>query len=137
MNDRLMESGLEPVIQFFLLCDYAATMDRGKLIMVGQFQSINVRVLPVEHPRFFIVFGWRGMQEHRFRVVISPPDDDSHVFFQTVELMVPREAGAWGNTIIEVVGLSFDRPGTYWVKVICDGWKAADHPLTIHLAPGG
>lgn len=134
-EDRLMEPGLDPVIQFFLLCDYAATMDRGKLIMVGQFQSINVRTLPASHPRFYIVFGWRGMQPHTFRVVISPPDNDSAVIFQTGEIRVPKEHAAWGNSIIEVVGMQFHYQGTHWVKIICDGWKAADHPLMINYTP--
>lgn len=133
---RLLEPGLDPVIQFLLLCDYAATMERGKLIMVGQFQSISVRSLPARHPRFYIVFGWRGMQPHTYRVVISPPDNDSAVLFETGDICVPQEHAAWGNTIIEVEQMVFRQLGTHWVKIICDGWKLADHPLLIHPAPG-
>ena len=133
MNDNLMTPGLDPVIQFFLLCDYAATVDRGKLVMVGQFQSINVRALPATHPRLYIVFGWRGMRRHTYRVVISPPENDSASIFQTRDIEVAQEHAAWGNTIIEVNGLTFQQPGTHWVQVICDGWKIADHPLVIHM----
>ncbi|NLC56885.1 MAG: hypothetical protein GX774_08625 [Armatimonadetes bacterium] len=132
----LLERGLDPVIQFLLLCDYAATMDRGKLTLVGQFQSISVRALPATHPRFYIVFGWRGMRSHTYRVVISPPDNEAAVLFETHDIEVPAEHAAWGNSIIEVGGMTFQQLGTYWVKVICDGWRIADHPLTIHPAPG-
>jgi len=134
MDDNLMGPGLDPVIQFMLLCDYAATMERGKLIMVGQFQSITVRSLPATHPRLFIVFGWRGIRAHTYRVVISPPDNEAATIFQTRDIEVAPDHAAWGNSIIEVNGLTFQRDGTHWVKVICDGWKIADHPLVVHLA---
>lgn len=135
MNSGLSEPGFDPVIQFFILCDYAAATDRGKLTLVGQFQSISVRTLPATHSRFFIVFGWRGLRPHRFRVLISPPDSDATAIFQTGDLEVPHEHAAWGNSIIEVVGLTFQQAGTHWVKVICDGWKIADHPLIIDSPP--
>ena len=128
-----MAPGLDPVIQFLLLCDYAAAMDRGKLTLVGQFQSISVRSLPATHPRFFIVFGWRGMRAHTYRVVISPPENDAAALFETTDIAITYEHAAWGNSIIEVTGLSFQRSGTHWVQVICDGWKIADHPLIINL----
>lgn len=131
MTSRFTEPGLDPVIQFFLLCDYAASDAFGKLTIVGQFQVIHVRTLPATHPRFFIVFGWRGMQAHSYRVVISPPDNDSAVVFQTEEIRVSREQATWGNSIIEVLGLTFHQAGKYWVKLICDGWQIADHPLVI------
>jgi hypothetical protein len=134
MTDNLMAPGLDPVIQFFVLCDYAATMDRGKLVMVGQFQSISVRALPATHPRFFIAFGWRGMRAHTYRVVISPPDNEAASIFQTGDITVAYEHASWGNSLIEVRDLSFRQAGTHWVKVICDGWKIADHPLVIHYA---
>ncbi|MBI3944716.1 MAG: hypothetical protein HY321_02265 [Armatimonadetes bacterium] len=135
MNGRLAEPGLDPVVQFLLLCDYAAADGRGKLTIVGQFQTIHARALPAAHPRLFIVFGWRGMQAHTYRVIISPPDNDSAVIFQTEEMQVSREQAAWGNSIIEVLGLRFQQPGTHWVKLICDGWKIADHPLVVQYEP--
>lgn len=115
-------------VDFAFLCD-AATESGGKVHAIGiGFERINVRALPVVHPRAVAVvrFGFnRGDEgDHHFRVRISDADgrDIAPPVEGNVALALGDEASSGkANMIVDLVQLDLRNAGPHEVSVAIDG----------------
>lgn len=64
------------MVDFILSCDYAFTIEGGKLALIGMFDIIGVRELPSNHPEMFVVAHLKGKEnsEHEIKLKIENPE---------------------------------------------------------------
>ncbi len=125
-------------VDFAFLCD-AATESGGKVHAIGiGFERINVRALPVVHPRAVAVvrFGFtRGdAGDHYFRVRVSDGDgrDIAPPVEGQVSLQVGEESsGGKANMIVDLVQLDLRTQGPHEVNVTIDGQELVSLPFEV------
>ena len=124
-------------IEAFLLCD-AATDQRGKLNVLGAFDNIFSRTLPVMYPACAIVTRIRFEKieagEHSVRINIIDADGraigpklEGNINVKLREDMDSSVA----NLILNLHRLKFETFGKYRVDLAIDGQLIADLPFNV------
>lgn len=128
-------------IQVAVLCD-AATDDRGKLNLLGAFDTIITPKLPATHPQCSIAL----------RVTLAAEDEGKHTLRMTfvdadgrsimpaipvpVEVTLPEEALFLTRTFIaNIQQLKFQQPGLYSIDIFFDADQVASIPLMVRFTP--
>lgn len=124
-------------IEVYALCD-AATNDSGKLNILGVFDSIWARELPVAHPQCAIALRIRfdsiERGEHRVAVtfvdldgknIISPAHGIINVNFPDGQ----RSGSA--NLILNIQMLKLEKYGEYSIDLAIDGRSEGSLPLFV------
>jgi hypothetical protein len=129
-------------IELFVLCEAAAD-HQGKLNILGTFDSIHGRALPVVHPHCAVALRLRFSKSeeggHLIKVNIIDEDGKSVVPpFETKGNVrfgdLPRTSIAV-NMILNLQGLKFERFGEYAVDLSVDGVHVSSLPLIISKLP--
>jgi len=129
-------------VELFVLCE-AATDYQGKISILGTFDSIYGRVLPVVHPHCAVAVRLRFSRseegEHLIKINIIDEDGKSVVKpFETKGDVrfgdIPRTSMAV-NMILNLQGLKFGNFGEYAVDLSLDGRHVASLPLTVSQPP--
>jgi hypothetical protein len=129
-------------IQVAVLCD-AATDDRGKLNLLGAFDTIITPQLPAVHPQcsiaLRITFSSEDEGEHKLRVSfvdadgrnVMPPMPPIPVAVQLPEdtHFVTR------NFIVNIQQLKFAQPGLFSIDIFLDDDQKASVPLLVRHNP--
>jgi hypothetical protein len=138
-------------VDYLILADAAAAAD-GKLYIHGAgWDTIYASAFPTMHPSIAVAIRWRvpwndTNQQHEAEIDIIDADGDS---------ILPNPPGpprgTWtvgrpphltvGSdqtfpTVIQLVGLSFPRPGAYVLVVRLDGQDVAQSPFNLAFMPG-
>jgi len=128
-------------VEAFLLCD-AATDQRGKLNVLGAFDSIWARQLPVTHPSCSIAlrmrFAMSEAGEHPVKIQII--DEDGNKVGPKLEGNINVRAGRGGdstitNLILNIQRLKFEAYGKYRIDLVVDNQKIADLPFSVREVP--
>ncbi len=129
------------IVEAFLLCD-AATQSAGKLNVLGAFDTIYARGMPMAHPHCAIALRLRFSRieqgEHPIRINII--DEDGNFVVPPLEgrtrvaLDEDRDS-AVANLILNINGLTFRRFGRYAVDLYVGGGQSASIPLHVRPAP--
>ncbi len=124
-------------VEVFALCD-AATADFGKLSMLGAFDTIWAKQVPLVHPQCAVALRVRftvaERGEHKVTVkfidldgkdVIPPGQGNIHVNF-------PDEQGSGSaNLILNIHGLKLEKFGEYSIELFMNGQEVASAPLFV------
>ncbi|NJD10186.1 MAG: hypothetical protein FIB01_06995 [Gemmatimonadetes bacterium] len=123
-------------LTFAMLADHVAETKEGKLVIVGEFDTIGASQFPATHPAFFLVARFQGnasaARSHRLMVRLIGPDGRS-ALPQDAELHVQanrvHDNVARANVVLHFAGLQFNQPGLYHFQLQLDGVHAAEVPL--------
>ncbi|MEI6890913.1 MAG: hypothetical protein V5783_01970 [Pontiella sp.] len=128
-------------IEVFALCD-AATDNRGKLNLLGTFDQIYARKLPVVHPACAIALRIRfdKMEEGAHAVQLQWVNSDGIPVFQSMAGEVkPRMGTGIGsvavNLILNFQHVKFDEFADYQINLKIDEIAMASLPLRVCKMP--
>ena len=128
-------------IEAFLLCD-AATDQMGKLNILGAFDNLFARQLPVGHPACAIVTRMRFERieegEHKIRLQII--DADGHSVGPKLDGKINAQFSEGSDTqvvniILNIQGLKFEKFGMYRIDLAIDGQMKGSLPFGVREAP--
>ena len=129
-------------IQVAVLCD-AATDYKGKLNLLGTFNSIQTRDLPSNYPQCSIVLRvvFKRVEEGSHKLRINFVDEDGKFVMPSIELpfevSVPEnDSFAYRNFILNIQRLKFEKFGQHAVDIAIDGRQEASIPLEVKQIPG-
>jgi hypothetical protein len=126
-------------IQVAVLCD-AATDDRGKLNLLGAFDTIYAQALPAVHPQCAIALrvtftsGDEGAHQMKLHFV----DADGRPIMPSmdipIEVAMPEDSHfGTRNFIVNIQQLKFAAPGLYAIDVTLGEETVASVPLMVRL----
>ena len=127
--------------QISVLCD-AATDDRGKLNILGAFDTIAGRQFPLVHPQcalaLRIQFG--KMEEGEHHVALHFVDDDGNPVVKPITFNAKVQVSEQSyfssrNMVVNWQRLKFEKPGQYAVDISVDGVQQASVPLQVIQLP--
>lgn len=125
-------------VEVFVLCD-AATDERGKLNILGTFDSIGAREVPLTHPQCAIATRIRFERveraDHTIKVTIA--DEDGTLIIRPMEAKMrvsfPDEQPSYPyNLILNLHRMKFERFGEFTIDLAVDGRQAASLPLFVN-----
>ena len=129
-------------IQVAVLCD-AATDYKGKLNLLGTFNSVHTRELPANYPQCSIVLRvvFKLVEEGSHKLRINFVDEDGKFVMPSIELpfevSVPEnDSFAYRNFILNIQRLKFEKFGQHAVDIAIDGRQEASIPLEVKQIPG-
>jgi len=129
-------------IQVAVLCD-AATDYKGKLNLLGTFNSVHTRELPANYPQCSIVLRvvFKLVEEGSHKLRINFVDEDGKLVMPSIELpfevKVPEnDSFAYRNFILNIQRLKFEKFGQHAVDIAIDGRQEASIPLEVKQIPG-
>jgi len=124
-------------VEAFLLCD-AATEQRGKLNVLGAFDTVFAKEIPVVHPACAVAarvrFSKIEQGEHAVRICVIDQDGCEVVpkLDGKVSVRVGDEAGSAAiNLILNFQRIKLPDYGEYRIDLIVDGEQKASLPLFI------
>ena len=128
--------------QVAVLCD-AATDYKGKLNLLGTFNSVHTRELPANYPQCSIVLRvvFKLVEEGSHKLRINFVDEDGKFVMPSIELpfevKVPEnDSFAYRNFILNIQRLKFEKFGQHAVDIAIDGRQEASIPLEVKQIPG-
>ena len=128
-------------IQVAVLCD-AATDYKGKLNLLGTFNSVYTRELPANYPQCSIVLRvvFKPVEEGSHKLRINFVDEDGKFVMPSIELPfdvnVPGEYSfLYRNFILNIQRLKFEKFGQHAVDIAIDGRQEASIPLEVKQLP--
>lgn len=128
-------------IEAFLLCD-AATQQQGKLNVLGAFDKIWAKQLPVKHPACSVVtrIRFEKIEDGNHSVKIQIIDQDGknigpklegNIFVQTS----PELDSSVVNFVLNIQGLKFEKYGQYRIDLAIDNQVKCSLPFHVREAP--
>ena len=137
-----VESVLFMDIQIAVLCD-AATDYKGKLNLLGTFNSVYTRELPANYPQCSIVLRvvFKRVEEGSHKLRINFVDEDGKFVMPSIELPfevnIPADDSfLYRNFILNIQRLKFEKFGQHAVDIAIDGRQEASIPLEVKQLPG-
>ena len=128
-------------IQVAELCD-AATDYKGKLNLLGTFNSVHTRELPANYPQCSIVLRvvFKLVEEGSHKLRINFVDEDGKFVMPSIELpfevKVPEnDSFTYRNFILNIQRLKFEKFGQHAVDIAIDGRQEASIPLEVKQIP--
>ena len=117
------------------LCDYATIDASGKPTIVGDFDRINARSLPIQFPLFFVISKWAGYSgeffNHRVRVV--SPSGQEVASTEEVNVTIQTTGNGDGNhvNIDSFMMLHLQEFGEYAIEILLNGNPVHILPLMV------
>lgn len=120
---------------FSHLCDYATIDASGKPTIVGDFDRINARSLPIQFPLFFVISKWNGYGGEQFthRVRVVSPSGQQLAITEEVNVTIRDMGGNDGNhvNIDSFMMLNLSEFGEYAIEILLNGDPVHILPLTV------
>ncbi len=124
-------------VEVFSLCD-AATVDGGKLNMLGVFDSIWTTKVPVVHSQCAIALRVRfdRIEEGEHKVLVNFIDADGKHIIPTANGKVnihfaDNQRSGTTNLILNIQGLKIEKYGEYSIDLSIDNRNVASLPLFV------
>ncbi len=129
------------IVEAFILCD-AATQAGGKLNILGAFDTIYARGMPMAHPHCAIALRLRysRIEQGDYPIKINLIDEDGNHVVPPLEgrtrvTMDEDRDSAVANLILNINGLSFKTFGRFAIDLLVDNKQVATIPLYVKPAP--
>lgn len=128
-------------IEAFLLCD-AATQQQGKLNVLGAFDNIWAKQLPVKHPICSVVMRIRfeKIEDGNHSIKIQIIDQDGKKIGPKLEGNIsvqtrPELDSSVANLVLNIQGLKFEKYGQYRIDLAIDNQVKGSLPLHVRKLP--
>lgn len=121
---------------YTLFCDDVRLEVGNKLSLMGVFQNIMVKQLPISLIKFAVVNHFRGEGKYLSEVRVLTPDRKQPV---VVSQPTPFEIapGGFADNISFFVSITFPTAGQYWVQTLVDSQLFDEQPLLVTDARDG
>jgi hypothetical protein len=126
-------------IQVATLCD-AAVDYNGKLCVIGTFDQIFARTVPVVHPSCALALRlcFKPGDEGQHKLGIAFVDEDGQPIIRplepVMEVRLPQEnIFITRNIVLNLQGLKFEKAGTHEVQISMDDQLLCSVPLRVVL----
>ena len=124
-------------IEIYSLCD-AATNDRGKLNILGTFDTIWTKNIPVIHPQCSVALRIRfdSIERGEHRITVNFVDlDGKNIVPQMngairVDFPDGQRSGS-SNLVLNIQGLRLEKYGEYSIDLAIDGRREGSLPLFV------
>ena len=133
--------GKQMNVEAFLLCD-CATDSGGKLNVLGAFDSIGAKKVPVRHPACTIAARIRfsKIEEGEHNVRINVIDQDGRNIGPRLDGNISVQVGddadsSVRNIILNIQGLKLQDYGEYRIDLAVDGRQEASLPFNLKKIP--
>ena len=128
-------------IEAFLLCD-CATDQRGKLNVLGAFDSIYAKKTPIVHPACTVATRIRfdRIEEGEHKVSIAVIDEDGKPIVPRLNANIsvkarPDAGSTVVNLILNLQRLKFENYGEYRIDLAIDGKVEGSLPFSVREVP--
>ena len=128
-------------VEIFTLCDAATVDAAGKLNILGSFDRLNAREVPVVHPHCTLAIKLRfdRVEEGQKRLRIAFVDQDGAAFMQnldaTTEVRFPGDdPSATVSVALNIQQLRLPKFDEYSIDLAVDGRQEASIPLFVRPA---
>ena len=126
-------------VELFVLCD-AATDYQGKLNILGTFDAIRAKEMPVVYPLCTVALRMRFQktEEGGHKIRISIADEDGKAIIKPVEANINVQikstplSSIATNMVLNLQRLQFPEYGEYSIDLAIDGRHEASLPLYIN-----
>src|SRR5690242_5707551 len=109
-----------PDVEWSLLCEYCLIDAAGKLSVLGIFDQVVARQLPVQQPVLFVVTRWRSEPHQTFTVETRLWTPTEQLLQTTGAVPVAPSPSGQNMTINQFLSLTFDREGQYLVELLAN-----------------
>jgi len=133
-------------VKLAVLADHASISREGKLNIMGIFDEINARELPVALPIFYVVVSY-GTQASEFEttkdIQMALQDEDGTVLVRleqpNVTIPRPQRPGMRGtvNLVHGIAGLPFSKAGDYEFSILINGQPEGSISLRVNAVTEG
>jgi hypothetical protein len=124
-------------VEIFALCD-AATDQRGKLNILGAFDTIFIKDMPGVHPHCAVALRIRfqRIEQGKHKVTIHFIDQDGNLVIPSLDADIDLKAtqnqdSTAVNLVLNLQGLKFKEYGSYEINLAVDGRQEASIPLYV------
>ena len=128
-------------VEIFTLCDAATVDAAGKLNILGSFDRLNAREVPVIHPQCALAIKLRfeRVEEGQKRLRIAFVDQDGVAFMQNLDATTEvrfdgDDPSATVSLALNIQQLRLPRFDEYWIDLAVDGRQEASIPLFVRPA---
>lgn len=125
-----------PDLQSSLICDDVRQERNGKFMLIGLFDAIHAKKLPLNFAKICLVNRWcsgEGTFQQRSRIV--HPDQQT-VLAEGKNIPVKLTSPEAVATSVEVfINVSFPAEGTYWVEILLEEDLKIRYPLRVNQLP--
>ncbi|MCL4200064.1 hypothetical protein KJZ67_01835 [Patescibacteria group bacterium] len=120
-------------VDLFTLCDYALFSQDNKLSVMGIFDRIFVRSLPLNHARMVVVASIIGEANSDCKVDLEfvAPNGEAIEKIKPASMNIKLGTNGKGNVITEIVGFPLQEAGEYRVRMLINGESAREIPLYV------
>jgi hypothetical protein len=128
-------------IEAFLLCD-AATEQQGKLNVLGAFDNIFAREIPIKYPACSVATRIRfdkieaGHHSVRIRIIDYDGRNIGPELEGNISVQIPDDTdSSVANLVLNIHGLNFEKHGQYRIDLAIDDSIKASLPLWVRKVP--
>ena len=128
-------------LEAFVLCD-CATDQRGKLNVLGAFDSIYAKKTPIVHPACTVAtrIRFERIEEGEHKVSIAVIDEDGKAIVPRLDGNISVRARPDGgssvvNLILNLQRLKFENYGEYRIDLAIDGKVEGSLPFSVREVP--
>lgn len=124
-------------VEIFTLCD-AATVDRGKLNLLGSFDTLSASTFPSTHTDCVVACKMRTDETDppHLKLQMRIIDPDGKDVIPPVENSMQGGAGLHHH-LWHIRGFPLPKPGTFYVDLLVNGRLLGRNPLFVkHSGPG-
>jgi len=121
-------------LQRFETCDYAMISQEGKLSIMGIFDRIFVRSLPVNHPSmcFVVVANGAPGTDHKIKLVTTGPSGNK---INEIPINIKTNNEGHFNVIATLNNLPITEQGVLTIDCFDDDKKIGTKEVVISMAP--
>ena len=110
---------IKPDLQFTLLCDDVRIENNGKFMLIGLFDNIAARNIPVVHKQLVVVNRWgKGEGEFTEQVRIIQAETNQVLMQSNKVTFTLSGMDLLHNVISNFTNVKFPSIGKYWVEVL-------------------
>lgn len=129
----MQPSRIIPDLQCSIVCEDVRREVNGKFIVIGVLNYIVVPQFPV-NGRICVFNQWtNGIGQFRENVRVLAPDQTTVINHSEMRFAVQDPAHYASN--LSVLGVVFDKPGTYYLEVRVEDMLKLRYPLPVVQAP--
>ena len=123
-------------INWIFLCDYAFVDAAGKASIIGMWEHINARQLPLVWPQMYIVMNFipDPTEETTIGVILSSPSGQEITKIEGAKLKNPPVPSGILNRAVLTFGFfntAFKEPGEHHIEILINSVSIHSLPFTI------
>jgi len=126
------------------LCEYACKLENQRHSMIGIFDDIRLRSLPVDHPSFYVCVqiefdADEAGTDWQLEAIFLDPDGRQHFRAELQGKVPPADDSAVPVKLFAVIGappIRLEKPGDYRLDVLVNGKVIGEERVPVFIVAG-